>query len=197
MTRLDSRPPPIPAPKRPRAGRSRLLPLLVGGMLALAARPAWPQPAKAEAQAASAPAPTVAPVRFGPELPLLRDGGAADEGAGTIRGLALSAAILGVFGAVLLRLRARAPGARGGPTFPFPRARWLRQLASGGASPSIEVVQSARLTPRATVHVLRWGSEEWLVGCSEHGVAVLGRRESAPAAPGAPAAAGGSGEEAP
>jgi hypothetical protein len=58
------------------------------------------------------------------------------------------------------------------------RVAWLRWLSPTLRGHPVQILQSTRLTPRATVHVLVWDGKEWLVGCAEHGITVLGQRAS-------------------
>ena len=90
----------------------------------------------------------------------------------------LQALILGAF--LLLWIawlwRRQGPGAL---------AKWRRQgwrgLLAVREPDGLRVVQSAALTQRASLHVVRWNGQEWLLGCSEGGVTELARRD-APAA---------------
>jgi hypothetical protein len=94
--------------------------------------------------------------------------------------------LLGIAAMVAWRLRARAGAgsdARGGAL-----ARWLRALAPGASDAPVRVVQSIRLTPRASLHVLRWDDREWVVGCTDSAVTVIGERARPPDAAAGPAA---------
>ncbi len=112
-------------------------------------------------------------------LPLRRST-APDVPRGTLLGFALlCASALAVAGVVLLRRRLHA-------SLALPDSAradgWLRWLP--GALPSqLRVLQTIRLTGRASVHVLRWDEKEWLVGCAEHGMTILGQRPAATAEP--------------
>ena len=60
--------------------------------------------------------------------------------------------------------------------------RWRRQgwrgLLAAGEPDGLRVVQSAALTARASLHVVRWNGQEWLLGCTESNVTELGRRDA-------------------
>ena len=57
---------------------------------------------------------------------------------------------------------------------------WRRLMAARAATP-LRVIESARLTPRSSVHVVQWHGREWLLGCTEQGITVIGQ-QPAPAA---------------
>ncbi len=72
-------------------------------------------------------------------------------------------------------------------------AGWLQRLRSPGAgSDALQVVDRLQLTPQASVHIIRRGSEELIVGCTPQQVTLLSRRTgvgdpTGPAGPGATA----------
>jgi hypothetical protein len=68
--------------------------------------------------------------------------------------------------------RRRPGGARG----------WGAWLAPKSGDRPLTQLQMLRLTPRASLHLIRWGERELLVGCSEAGVTLLERSASAPGA---------------
>jgi hypothetical protein len=53
---------------------------------------------------------------------------------------------------------------------------WRQWLGGSSRPGGLKLMQSLRLTPRSTLHVLQWDGEELLVGCSDTGVSVLARR---------------------
>jgi hypothetical protein len=55
---------------------------------------------------------------------------------------------------------------------------WLKWFAPANDPKGVRVLQSTRLTPRATLHVLHWDAKEWLVGCTEHSVTLIAQREA-------------------
>ncbi|WP_435440411.1 flagellar biosynthetic protein FliO [Variovorax sp. RB2P76] len=56
-----------------------------------------------------------------------------------------------------------------------------RRLMAARATAQLRVIESARLTPRSSVHVVQWHGREWLLGCTEQGITVIGQ-QPAPAA---------------
>jgi hypothetical protein len=125
-------------------------------------------------------------MRLSDALPLKRDGVAGKDAGWTwARGFSVVVTLAILVGTVFLRWRRRSSAAarteRGCSAWPS----WLRPTQTGR---SLRLLQSARLTARASVHVLQWNGREWLVGCSEQGIAMLGsgavptdeRRQAAP-----------------
>jgi hypothetical protein len=111
-------------------------------------------------------------------LPLRRE---TETSAGSSpQGAILVALILALAAAVLLRARRRRPALP--PAGENRRRGWLSWLPGALARPPLQVLHSTRLTPRASVHVLVWDDKEWLVGCTEQGVTMLGQRPSPAAA---------------
>lgn len=111
----------------------------------------------------------------GSALPLVRDD--ADR---FTAGRLVSVVLMLLAGAGALawaRGRQGGPGAGGGRWGEPFRQGWQRWRSIRGAS-AVRLVQSTRLTPRASVHVLEWDGRELLVGCAEDGITVLGERVS-------------------
>jgi len=157
-----------PGPARPGSWwRAALLAGVCAGAVGSVARGAEPG------------APHAGPVRIPESIPVRRDAGGDAERGAPVRALVIVAA-LGIV-AVVVALRYRGPlAALGrGRSSPAWFGRWARSTSPGG----VQLVQSVRLTPRATVHVLRWNGGELLVGCSDQGLAVLERRHAAGSAP--------------
>ncbi|WP_459569055.1 flagellar biosynthetic protein FliO [Cupriavidus sp. 8B] len=50
---------------------------------------------------------------------------------------------------------------------------WLAQRAGHG---SVRVQSSTRLSGRASLHVIQWDGQEWLLGCTEQNISLLGQR---------------------
>jgi len=122
-----------------------------------------PQPVGAQQAGASAPA-AEAPRALPKDLPLRRDAAGPVEGPPWLAFLVLLALAAGA-GVFVLRRR----GAAG-----------LLQAWQGARStPGIERVASQPLTPQASVHAVRWGGEEILLGCTSTQVTVLARRPAA------------------
>lgn len=158
--------PALSAPRTdPGAGSAR-----GGSVLPLAQRPSAAATGTAKVPLRSDDAPRFSaelPLDRGPDLPSWWD---------WLRWGCL-ASLLAVGAALVLRVRAGAPQAR--PSrWPW-RGGWQRWLAPGGSGPPLQVLRSARLTPRASVHVVRWDDREWLIGCAEHGMTLLAERPSA------------------
>lgn len=55
----------------------------------------------------------------------------------------------------------------------------MRRIFSPAQQGGLKVVQSTALTARASLHVVRWDGREWLLGCTEHGIAPLAERAPA------------------
>lgn len=58
-----------------------------------------------------------------------------------------------------------------------------RLLPLRGGAATLRSASALRLTPGATLHVVVWGDEELLLGCSNSGVTVVARRPVGAAAP--------------
>lgn len=55
--------------------------------------------------------------------------------------------------------------------------RSLRRLLGGGvAEGGMKVLQSTRLTPRSSAHVLQWAQGQWLVVCNDQSSTVVAQR---------------------
>jgi hypothetical protein len=127
--------------------------------------------AEPPAQIGERSAQTASPVATLSGLPLRRDDDDGIASGGLFRILTL-AAFLAV-GLGWLWWRRAAP--KGQPT-PRSIKDWLAGFTPAAKAGSLRVVQSATLTPRASVHVIQWDGQEWLLGCAEHGLTELGRR---------------------
>ncbi|MGC3998548.1 MAG: flagellar biosynthetic protein FliO [Anaeromyxobacter sp.] len=118
-------------------------------------------------------------VHFPAEIPLRRDPeGPVGAGRGTLGWLVI-AGVLAVALAVVLRQRSRGSAGKGGAAG-LPMA-WL---GGGGRSDRLRVLRSARLTPRASVHVVSWEGKELLLGATDGSITVLGQRDGAEPEPG-------------
>ena len=62
----------------------------------------------------------------------------------------------------------------------------LGLVFAGAAARSLKVLESTRLTPKASAHVLQWQGRQWLVVCTDHSATIV---DQAPGAS-APAHAG-------
>lgn len=67
-------------------------------------------------------------------------------------------------------LRSRASSAESRPT------GWLGRFAGRSGIDAAQVVSSSRLTGKASLHVVEWDRQQWLIGCTEHSVSVLAKR---------------------
>jgi hypothetical protein len=121
------------------------------------------------ARAADAPS-----VRLPADLPLRRDVGPAMGSGHPGRAGAVLLVLLALAGAAILHGRKRLLPS--GSTGERKLATWLRGWAPAAPGDRLRVLQSVRLTSRASVHVVRWDGKEWLVGCGDQGVSVLGQR---------------------
>ncbi|HEX7640392.1 MAG TPA: flagellar biosynthetic protein FliO [Burkholderiaceae bacterium] len=72
------------------------------------------------------------------------------------------------------------------------RAGWLRRGASGAvlqrafrpaSGDGLRVLESTRLTPKASAHVLQWAGRRVLVVCTDQSATVVAQEPCAPAAP--------------
>ena len=135
--------------------------------------PAWAEGAVQP----SAGAPTVSPA-LPSSLPVRRDAAPVWETGGI--------GVLGALSVVLLVAGTLAWGLRRGMVVPRAadrsaavRDRWMSlwsKLPNGKPQEELRMVRSLRLTPRASVHVIEWDGRQWLVGASDHAVALLGER---------------------
>lgn len=112
------------------------------------------------------------PGRVAPAIPVWRGG---EEDAGPRRAgataLVVTAGLLVMMGAGLWALRRSMRDRRVGR----PGLRWDRWF-SPSSKEHVAVVQSRQLTARTSVHVLRWGGREWLLGCNDAEIRLIGER---------------------
>lgn len=135
--------------------------LLLSSGSGAAAAPTVPATAGSAAAAASSP-------RFA-NLPLQREESASTAGLPLAVQMLLAVALIAGLAAVY-KLRAR-------------------KVMGGGTAGALHAAQALRLTQGASLHVVRWGDEELLLGSTASGVSLLSRRTTAPAA-GAPSQGG-------
>lgn len=77
----------------------------------------------------------------------------------------------------------------GGLLWWLPKYLRSRSSSGGGLQPGVlsrmvgqrqgdhaRVISSSRLAGKATLHVVEWNHEQWLLGCTEHQVSVLAKR---------------------
>lgn len=100
-------------------------------------------------------------------LPLKRDE-ATPQGTSSWISIALLLAVVAAGGALVVRR----PGT----------LRWLavRQGKAGSAGSGVARMSSQPLTTQASLHAVRWGGEELLLGCTAHSITVLARRPLLP-----------------
>jgi hypothetical protein len=122
-------------------------------------------------------------VRIPREIPVRRDPEDVGAGAG-VGGVVLLVVLLAASGFALVHIRRSMAAPRATRAW---RSGWFRWFAASRAAGGVRLVQSVRLTPRASVHVVRWDDKEWLIGCADDSVQILGCRAEA-AEPSPPAA---------
>jgi hypothetical protein len=128
--------------------------------------------------AASAGAEPVLPGHLSASLPLRRgpDESWRPTGGGGA-GIALLAILLvGVVTWAAWRRSRASPGMRASVSESNGTRGWKR-LLSVPSGDDLRVARSARLTPRASVHVVQWNEREWLLSCTDSAVVVLGERD--------------------
>ncbi|PCE23740.1 hypothetical protein BWP39_29105 [Paraburkholderia acidicola] len=101
-------------------------------------------------------------------LPLVRDSGFASGGVDA-RWLALLGVLVCIACFVATKLRSR----RMSGASTANRRTWAARFGMASTDNPLRVVQSVRLTQRASVHVVRWGEREWLIGCTDQHLSVL------------------------
>jgi flagellar biogenesis protein FliO len=135
--------------------------------VAASAEAVSPQAVAQEGPAASTGIPLALPVRRD-DSPAWQTGGVGVFGA--------LAMVMLVLGFVVWWLRrsgwAQVAGKAGEPVA---GGGWRRLMAARAAS-QLRVIESARLTPRSSVHVVQWHGREWLLGCTEQGITVIGQQ---------------------
>ncbi|RKP48425.1 flagellar biosynthetic protein FliO [Trinickia fusca] len=158
-----------------RASATCALACCLAGSGSLLPSTAWAQAASASASASASDGTVHLPA----SLPLVRRGDSPLTGGGahwaalvTLAALALAATF-----AVRLRRRASGQGASALARLPF-------GLGGAPTDASARLVQSVRLTPKATMHVVQWDRREWLIACTDQTVSVLGERTGGTSAAG-------------
>lgn len=139
--------------------------------LALATQPCLAEPVR---PSAPNPAPTGLPAT----LPLKRGAEGTLASSGTSF-LTFAVVVGGLAAAAIWLTRQRkrtAQDAQAGPD-------WLQRLLPPRTPAGIRVLQSSRLTPKASLHLVHWNGQEWLLGCSDHGISTIGVRSIEPSTP--------------
>lgn len=109
--------------------------------------------------------------RLAPEIPVQRQASEPVGGSFSTPRLLISFAILALGAAVAFGLR-RPGGARSSGVMRNLRLPWGTRTERDA---SLVVVDSARLTGRASLHVVQWRGGEWLIACADGSVTLLGR----------------------
>ena len=63
----------------------------------------------------------------------------------------------------------------------------LSRVFGGASARSLAVLESTRLTTKASAHVVQWNDRQWLVVCTDQSATVVGQAPSTSAAPSAEA----------
>lgn len=105
------------------------------------------------------------------EIPVRRGHDQAELGGGGGRRLILMFALAAAVTVAATVVRRRRATSR-----PSRSAGWGRWFGSSDPARGARCVHSARLTQRASVHVVRWGEREWLLGCADGAITVIGDR---------------------
>ena len=136
----------------------------------------WLGPVCHAEPAAAASAPGVSStgdVRLPASLPLIRETDASHSVGGTRWAALLVLTALACAGTVLVRRSRKRGASRGAGAFGW---------ASMSQDKPARVVQSLRLTPKASAHVLQWQGREWFIACTDQAITVLGHEPGAPEA---------------
>jgi len=56
------------------------------------------------------------------------------------------------------------------------RLQWLKWAISSPSSQNFRVQQSSRLSPKASLHLVHWNDQEWMLGCTDHVVTLISSR---------------------
>lgn len=149
-------------------GRARVLLVVLLGVVCVGMGPV--------AAVASQEGASAAQVHIPESIPVRREKRSSVEGPSPFRALVLFA-MLGVVGVIVIRkYRPQLGGSsasRGWGTRIL--GRWL---TPGSREGGVRLVQSVRLTPKSTVHVLEWDGREILVGCNDQEMTLLGERKA-------------------
>lgn len=126
-----------------------------------------PKPPSGAATPSSAPAQSLPS-----SLPLRRDGGPGlgNDGPSALRAFGLVLLLMALAYWALKQVQKARRGTSNAGQGP-----WRKWIASNGAE-GMRLVQSTRLTPKSSVHLLHWDGQEWMVGVTEQGITLLGQR---------------------
>lgn len=127
-------------------------------------------------QAAASAASAASEASAAASIPFLRHESAGLDSPGMGVGNALVVVLLcAALGVWFLRRYVRARGAAA------PAA--LGRVFGGAAARSLAVLESTRLTTKASAHVVQWNDRQWLVVCTDQSATVVGQAPSASATP--------------
>jgi hypothetical protein len=105
------------------------------------------------------------------------EAGAEANGVGAVNALAVVLLVAGLLFWFLRRLGVARAGVSAGNGTGWQR---MLRLPEGG---NLKVLQSTRLTPKASAHVLEWGQGRWLIVCNDGATTVVASQPGdAPAA---------------
>ncbi|MGE1005001.1 flagellar biosynthetic protein FliO [Ralstonia pseudosolanacearum] len=111
------------------------------------------------------------PERLPASIPLRRD---AEQDSAAMFGapqLLMAVAILAaLLWGLSRRIRSRGSSSEGRP------AGWLDRFAGRPGNDAARIVSASRLTGKASLHVVEWDGQQWLLGCTEHTLSVLAKR---------------------
>ena len=109
--------------------------------------------------------------RISGNIPVKRE---AEPDGGAMFGLPQLLLLVAVLGGLLwwLPKYLRSRSSSGGGLQPGVLSRMVGQRQGDHA----RVISSSRLAGKATLHVVEWNHEQWLLGCTEHQVSVLAKR---------------------
>lgn len=170
--------PPRSIPRGPLGRALRARPIALALLLCAAAvGVGGAQGARGADAESSAPGPAV---RIPAEIPVRRAGERTGAGSGSLRGLVIGLTMLVALAVVTARLKKAGAGSgeNGGPS------AWLRLLSTRKKQDRLQVVESVRLTPRSSLHVVRWDGRELLVASGDSTISVLGSSVTASSPPG-------------
>lgn len=123
--------------------------------------------------------------RFPADIPLQRGAHASlgSEGLGVFQAFSLVLLLLLLAAWILRRWRITQSGARQS-SVPGKSAKWPSWLIGPAPANQVQVLESRQLTPKASLHLVRWDGREWLVGCADRGIQVIGQRPGGDTNPG-------------
>lgn len=147
-----------------------LVMLALSGFNAIAQTDASQVPAVVGASQPSAPDRAKGNAEHLPEgIPLRRE---ADAEHGAISGAPQLMVVVAVLGTLLWWLLKRFRPSASQESRP---GIWPVRIMGRTGGGGLRVIQSSRLTSKASLHVVEWGGDQLLVGCTENGLSVLSK----------------------